>query len=144
MSAAVYPENPIFRSPGERAVFEALLPQLTDEDVVFANLEISDPVEGDIEIDLAVLLKHHGLVVVEVKGAHISHNGFDWIQSGPSGSHEIYPASQARRNMYALRDFIQKKWSLGNIRCGWVVAFPHCDVADPGDPALPLHKIVHR
>jgi len=144
MSAAVYPPNPIFRSPGERAVFEALLPQLSDEDVVFANLEISDPVEGDIEIDLAVLLKHHGLVVVEVKGAHITHNGIDWIQSGPSGSHEIYPASQARRNMYALRDFIQKKWSLGNIRCGWVVAFPHCDVADPGDPALPLHKIVQK
>lgn len=144
MSAAVYPPNPIFRSPGERAVFEALLPQLSDEDVVFANLEISDPVEGDIEIDLAILLKHHGLVVVEVKGAHITHDGNDWIQSGPSGSHPIYPASQARRNMYALRDFIQRKWSLGSIRCGWVVAFPHCDIADPGDPALPLHKIVQK
>ena len=144
MSAAVYPPNPIFRSPGERAVFEALLPQLSDEDVVFTNLEISDPVEGDVEIDLAVLLKHHGLVVVEVKGAHISHNGFDWIQSGPAGAHAIYPAAQARRNMYALRDFIQKKWSLGNIRCGWVVAFPHCDIVDPGDPGLPLHKIVQK
>ena len=82
MSAAVYPPNPIFRSPGERAVFEALLPQLADDDVVFANLEITDPVEGDIEIDLAILLKDHGLVVVEVKGAHIAHNGIDWIQSG--------------------------------------------------------------
>ena len=97
MGARVFPANPIFRSPGERAVFESLLPQLSDEDVVFANLEISDPVEGDIEIDLAVLLKHHGLVVVEVKGAHISHDGVDWIQSDPSGSHPIYPAAQARR-----------------------------------------------
>jgi hypothetical protein len=144
MGARVFPANPIFRSPGERAVFESLLPQLSDEDVVFANLEISDPVEGDIEIDLAVLLKHHGLVVVEVKGAHISHDGSDWIQSDPSGSHPIYPAAQARRNMYALRDFIQRKWSLGNLRCAWLVAFPHCDIADPGDPALPIHKIVTK
>ena len=144
MSAAVFPPNPIFRSPGERAVFEALLPQLSDEDVVFANLEISDPVEGDIEIDLAVLLKHYGLLVVEVKGAHISHNGLDWIQSGPAGAHPIYPAAQARRNMYSLRDFIQKKWSLGNIRSAWVVAFPHCDIVNPGDPALPLFKIVQK
>ena len=91
MSAAVYPPNPIFRSPGERAVFEALLPQLSDEDVVFANLEISDPVEGDIEIDLAILLKHHGLVVVEVKGAHITHDGNDWIQSGHRAHIQFIP-----------------------------------------------------
>ena len=144
MSAAVYPPNPIFRSPGERAVFEALLPQLSDDDVIFTNLEISDPVEGDVEIDLAVLLKHHGLIAIEVKGAHIAHDGVDWIQSGPSGSHPIYPASQARRNMYVLRDYIQRKWSLGTIRCAWLVAFPHCDIADPEDPALPLGKIVQK
>ena len=144
MGARVFPANPIFRSPGERAVFESLLPQLSDDDVVFANLEITDPVDGDIEIDLAVLLKHHGLVVVEVKGAHITHDGVDWIQSDPSGSHPIYPAAQARRNMYALRDFIQRKWSLGNMRSAWMVAFPHCDIADPGDPALPIGKIVTK
>ena len=144
MSAKSFPSNPTFRSSGERSVFEALLAQLSDEDVIFANLEISDPVEGDVEIDLAVLLKHHGLVVIEVKGAHITHNGIAWIQSDPSGSHEIYPASQARRNMYVLRDYIQRKWSLGNIRSAWLVAFPHCDIADPGDPGLPIGKVIQK
>jgi thymidine kinase len=144
MAATSHPANPIFRSPGERAVYEALLPQLSDDDVIFANLEISDPVEGDVEIDLAVLLKNHGLVVVEVKGAHITHNGQDWIQSGPSGSHVITPAAQAKRNMYALRDFIERKWSLGKMRCAWAVAFPHCDITDPKDPALPIGKIVQK
>lgn len=144
MTARVFPPNPIFRSPGERAVFESLLPQLSDEDVLFANLEISDPVEGDVEIDLAVLLKDHGLVVIEVKGGHITHNGTDWIQSGPDGSHPIYPVSQARRNMYTLRDYIQRKWSLGTMRASWVVAFPHCNIADPKDPALPIDKIIQK
>jgi hypothetical protein len=144
MPATSHPANPIFRSSGERAVYEALLPQLGDGDVIFANLEIADPVEGDVEIDLAVLLKDHGLVVVEVKGAHITHNGFDWIQSGPSGSHVINPAGQAKRNMYALRDFIERKWSLGKMRCAWAVAFPHCDITDPQDPGLPIGKIVQK
>ena len=144
MSAKVYPPNPIFRSSGERAVFDALLPQLSDEDVVFANLEISDVEAGDVEIDLAVLLKDHGLVVVEVKGAHITHNGYSWIQSDPSGSREINPAGQARRNMHVLRDLIQRKWSLGLLRSEWVVAFPHCDISDPHDPVLPIEKIIQE
>ncbi len=142
--AAVYPENPIFRSPGERAVFEALLPQLSEGDAIFANLEISDSVDGDIEIDLAVLLKDHGLIVVEVKGAHISHDGNYWIQSDPSGSHAIHPAEQSRRNLYALRNFIHTKWSLGLLRSDWVVAFPHCNIVDAEDPVLPLGKIIQK
>lgn len=144
MAATSHPANPIFRSPGERAVYEALLPQLGDDDVIFANLEISDPVEGDVEIDLVVLLKDHGLVVVEVKGAHITHDGQGWIQSGPSGSHPINPAAQAKRNMYALRDFMERKWSLGKMRSAWAVAFPHCDITDPHDPGLPIGKIVQK
>jgi hypothetical protein len=79
MSAKVYPANPTFRSRSERDFFNALLPQLGDEDVVFANLELTNDVEGDIEIDFAVLLKDFGLVVIEVKGGHISHDGTNWI-----------------------------------------------------------------
>jgi hypothetical protein len=144
MTPSVLPSNPIFRSSGERAVFEALLPQLSDEDVVFANLEIADSIGGDIEIDFAILLKQHGLIVVEVKGGHISHDGRDWIQTDPSGSRPMDLVWQTKRNMYAVRDFLHSKWSLGFLRSGWVVAFPFSNVSDPQDPALPVEKIIQK
>lgn len=144
MSATVYPPKPIFRSTAERDFFEALLPQLSDDDIVFTNLELTDDVDGDVEIDFAILLKDFGLVVVEVKGGHISHDGRDWIQSDGSGSRVITPVAQARRNLYTLRDFLLRKWSLGAIRCEWMVAFPRCNIVDPEDPGLPISRIIQK
>lgn len=140
----VYPPNPIFKNPGERKVFESLLPLLSEEDAIFSNLEITDPKEGDIEIDLVLLLKHYGCMVIEVKGAHITFDKGSWIQSDPSGSHKIDPARQAKRNMYALRDYLTSKWSQGNLRCEWIVAFPHSNVVDVKDPNLPISKIMQK
>jgi len=142
--AFVYPPNPIFKNLGERKVFESLLPLLSDGDAIFANLEISDPREGDIEIDLVVLLQDYGCMVIEVKGAHITFDRGSWIQSDPSGSHKIDPAAQAKRNMYALREFITSKWSQGVLRSDWIVAFPHSNVVDVRDPNLPISKIIQK
>lgn len=144
MSAIVYPAKPTFRSTAERDFFEALLPQLSDDDIVFANLEMTDDVDGDIEIDFAILLKDYGLVVVEVKGGHISHDGINWIQSDKQSSRVITPVAQARRNLYTVRDFILRKWSLGALRCEWVVAFPNSNIVDPQDPGLPLSRIIQK
>lgn len=144
MTPFVYPPNPIFKNLGERKVFESLVPLLSDEDAIFANLEISDPREGDIEIDLVLLLKDYGCMVIEVKGAHITFDKGSWIQSDPSGSHKIDPAAQAKRNMYALRDFITSKWSQGVLRSDWIVAFPHSNVVDVRDPNLPISKIIQK
>lgn len=144
MSATVYPAKPTFRSNAERDLFEALLPQLSDDDIVFANLEMTDDVDGDIEIDFAILLKDYGLVVVEVKGGHISHDGVNWIQSDKQSSREIDPAWQAKRNLYTVRDFISRKWSLGTLRCEWVAAFPHSNIVDPQDPGLPISRIIQK
>lgn len=144
MPPFVYPPNPIFKNHGERKVFETLLPLLSDDDAVFANLEISDPREGDIEIDLVLLLANYGCMVIEVKGAHITFDKGTWIQSDPSGSHKIDPATQAKRNMYALRDYLSSKWSQGNLRSDWVVAFPHSNIVDVGDPNLPIGKIIQK
>lgn len=140
----VYPPNPIFKNLGERKVFESLVPLLSDEDAIFANLEISDPREGDIEIDIVLLLKDYGCMVVEVKGAHITFDRGSWIQSDPSGAHKIDPAAQAKRNMYALRDYITSKWSQGVLRSDWIVAFPHSNVVDVRDPNLPIAKIIQK
>ncbi len=144
MSPFIYPPNPTFRNLGERKVFEALLPLLSDEDAIFANLELSDPQEGDIEIDLVLLLKDYGCMVIEIKGSHITYDKGSWIQSDPSGSHRIDPAAQAKRNMYALRDFITSQWSQGVLRSDWIVAFPHSNVVDVRDPNLPLAKIIQK
>jgi hypothetical protein len=126
MQAKIYPPNPIFKNHGERKVFETLVPLLTDDDAIIANLEMSDPEAGDIEIDLVLLLKDYGCMVIEVKGAHITYDHGSWIQSDPSGSHEIDPAGQAKRNMYSLRNYLTSRWSQGILRCDWMVAFPHC------------------
>jgi hypothetical protein len=142
--AFVYPTNPIFKNLGERKVFESIVPLLSDGDAIFANLEISDPREGDIEIDLVLLLQDYGCMVIEVKGAHITFDRGSWIQSDPSGSHKIDPAAQAKRNMYALRDYITSKWSQGVLRSDWIVAFPHSNVVDVRDPNLPISKIIQK
>ena len=125
-------------------MFESIVPLLSDEDAVFANLELSDPQEGDIEIDLVLLLKDFGCMVIEVKGSHITYARGSWMQSAPSGVHPIDPANQAKRNMYALRNYISSNWSQGTLRSDWVVAFPHSNVVDVRDPNLPIGKIVQK
>ena len=140
----IYPPDPIFKSIGERHVFDALKPVLGDGDALFANLELSDPQEGDIEIDFVLLLEDYGCIVIEVKGAHITFDDGSWIQSDPSGKHPIDPAGQAKRNMYALREYITSKWSQGVLRCEWLVAFPHSNIVDVHDPNLPKSKIIEK
>ena len=144
MPPFIHPPNPIFKNLGERKVFESIVPLLSDDDAIFANLEISDPKEGDIEIDLVLLLKDYGCMVIEVKGAHITFDKGSWIQSDPSGSHKIDPAAQAKRNMYALRDYVTSRWSQGVLRSDWIVAFPHSNVVDVRDPNLPVAKIIQK
>ncbi|CAB5241124.1 unannotated protein [freshwater metagenome] len=144
MTPFIYPPNPIFKNLGERKVFETIVPLLSDDDAIFANLELSDPREGDIEIDLVLLLKDYGLMAIEVKGSHITFDYGRWIQSDPAGTHPIDPAAQAKRNMYALRDYISRNWSQGNLRSDWIVAFPHSNVVDVRDPNLPMAKIIQK
>ena len=144
VAAFIYPPDPIFQSIGERHVFEAIKPLLSDGDALFANLQLSDPREGDIEIDLVLLLKDYGAMIIEVKGAHITYDNGTWMQSDPSGVHPIDPAGQAKRNTYALRDYITSKWSQGTLRTEWLVAFPHSNVVDVRDPNLPLAKIIQK
>ena len=144
VAAFIYPPKPIFKSSGERQVFDALKPLLSDGDALFANLNLTDPVEGDIEIDIVLLLKDYGAMIIEVKSAHITFENGRWMQSDPSGSREIDPAYQARRNTYALRDYIYKHWSLGTLRTDWMVAFPHSNVVDVRDPNLPMDKIIQK
>lgn len=140
----IFPANPNFRSTAEREVFDAVVAGLSDEDVVFCNLEISTPDRGEIEIDLVALLANRGCVVVETKGGHITFDGENWIQSDSQGSRKIEPGQQARRNTFAIRDFIRNRWSQGNLKADWIVAFPANRVPDVNDTNLPRSKIVDK
>jgi hypothetical protein len=144
MTPRIFPPKPNFRSSAEEEVFKFVVAGLSDEDVVFCNLEISTPDRGEIEIDLVVLLADRGCAVVETKGGHITFDGENWIQSDNAGFREINPAQQARRNMFAIRDYIRNRWSQGNLKADWIVAFPANRVPDVNDTDLPRSKIVDK
>jgi len=144
MTPRIFPLKPNFRSSAEEEVFKFVVAGLSDNDVVFCNLEISTPDRGDTEIDLVVLLANRGCVVVETKGGHITFDGEDWIQSDNAGFRKIDPAQQARRNMFAIRDYIRNRWSQGNLKADWIVAFPANRVPDVNDTNLPRSKIVDK
>ena len=138
----VYPEKPQFRNDAEERVFNALYASLSGHDVIFCNLEMVDSQHGDIEIDFIVLIKNHGIAVVEVKGGNIFFDGETWMQRDQTGEREINPAGQARKNMYSLRNFLRNNWSQGQIRTEWVVAFPNYKYVDVGALDLPENRII--
>jgi hypothetical protein len=140
----IYPRNPNFRTQSEQDVFEAAIREMTDQDVVFCNLELSTPDRGEIEIDLLLLLADRGCVIVETKGGHITFDGVNWIQSDQHGSRDIYPAQQATKNMFSVRDYIRNRWSQGNLKADWIVAFPGNQIPDVNDKSLPRWKIVDK
>ena len=144
MAARVFPPNPNFRSNAEKEVFDAVMKNLDDDDVVFCNLELSTHDRGEIEIDLVVLMADRGCIVVETKGGHITFDGESWIQSDNSGSRKIDPAQQARRNMFSIRDYIRNRWSQGNLKADWVVAFPGNRIQNVNDPNLPREKVIDK
>jgi hypothetical protein len=144
MTPRVFPANPNFKNATEKEVFDSVLPKLTDQDVVFCNLELTTPDRGEIEIDLVILLANRGCIVVETKGGHITFDGQNWIQSDASGSRKIDPAQQVRRNMFAIRDYIRNRWSQGNLKTDWIVAFPKSRILDVNDKNLPRHRIIDK
>lgn len=144
MAPRVFPENPIFRSNAEREVFDAVVAGLGDEDVVICNLELSTPDRGEVEVDLVALLAKRGCVIVETKGGHVTYQQGKWIQKDQKGSREVIPGDQARRNMFAVRDYVRNRWSQGNLKCDWLVAIPGNRLPQTDDPNLPRVKIVDR
>ncbi len=144
MPPKVYPPHPTFKSTAERDVFSALLAALSDEDMIFANLRITDSEHEDAEIDFVVLLKENGIAVIEVKGGHITHDGRGWVQSDKRVARYIEPATQAIVGFHALMNYTSPRWSQLPIRSDWLVAFPHSDIVDPGDPALPMSRIIQK
>ena len=81
------PETPTFTTASEREVWERLRDSLGDDDVLLANLRLTD-MEKDVEADLVVLMPDVGILVLEVKGGSVhvqadDADGHSWWTHAP-------------------------------------------------------------
>jgi hypothetical protein len=127
MGAFLYPEYPEFTTESEREAWKALKGQLRDGDAMLHGIRITDPVDGDIEIDLLVLLPEIGAAVIEVKGGQITYSGGKVMQADGRGAREIDPFTRAMQQMHSIRRYIEHspQWSRGHLRAAWLACFPH-------------------
>ncbi len=146
MAPRVWPEHPDFVDASEQVVWEALIAQLRDVDVMLHGLRFTDPVDGEVEIDILVLMPDMGAAVVEVKGGHITYSGGRVRQNGADGVHNIDPAGQSAREVRALQRFLERQptWSRGRLRAGWLVALPYTAVGADLGPELPREVLIGK
>ena len=97
MTARCVPDEPEFVTNSEREVWRRLRRQLRAEDVVLANVRLTDE-RKDHEADLVVLMPGAGVVVVEVKGGSVWVEDGQWYQSIGAQRRPIDPVRQARDN----------------------------------------------
>ncbi len=136
MTARLVPEHPRFEDDSERIVWEGLRDHLRDCDVLLHGVRFTDPVHGEVEIDLLVLMPDCGAVVIEVKGGHVAFADGGWTQTDATGPRAIAPVEQARAGVYALKRYLegQPTWSRGALRATWLVAFPYLHVTEAMGP----------
>ncbi len=146
MSPRLLPETPTFEAAAEEAVWTALRDRLPDDAVLIANLGLVDR-RGDCEADIAVIWPGFGLVVIEVKGGHITRDADgSWVQVGANGHRRgINPVYQAHRGHYALSGFIRDRTSLSSLRMTHLVAFPFTTVDDDfAAPDCPRWRVLDK
>lgn len=106
------PEQPTFRNSSEELAWQALRDALGDDDVLLANLRLTDG-DKDHEADLVALMPGVGVLVVEVKGGSVSVEPDEadghvwWTQSG-SSRRRIRPVDQVRDGKHALKRYVEQ------------------------------------
>ena len=96
------PEQPTFSTASEREVWERLRDGFGPDDVLLANLRLTDETK-DHEADLVVLMPEVGVLVLEVKGSSVWHDEDGWWQTVRGQDKQIDPVEQVRTTKYALR-----------------------------------------
>lgn len=138
------PESPTFATTSERAVWERLRDSLGPDDVLIANLRLTDE-RKDHEVDLVVLMPDIGIVALEVKGGSVWwDDGWRILRRGREAV--IHPVDQARDVKYALRGYVEAdpRWG-SRTRVAWAhaVVTPYSDLGDdftlPDLPRWALH-----
>ncbi|MFW0874197.1 NERD domain-containing protein [Rhodococcoides corynebacterioides] len=131
----------------ERTVYEALVDQLGEHDIVLSNRRVTDH-DKDYEIDFVVHLDGLGVVCVEVKGGQVSHDGSTWVQTRQGTDYAIDPVAQVREAKYALRTYVEDdpRWTLGKgFPWTHVVVLPNTELnQDFSLPDCPRWSVVDR
>lgn len=146
MAGTTWPAAPAFVNEAERTVWTALRRNLREHDVLIYGLRLTDAVDGEVEIDLMLLLPDVGVAVVEVKGGHVSYANGEVRQTGADGTHPIDPAGQAAKQVRALRRFLERQpnWSRGPLKAAWLVALPYTQAGDGLGPQLPNRVLIDQ
>lgn len=140
------PENPRTAHSSERLVWDALVRQLGEKDLVVANQRVTDH-KKDHEVDFLVALEGYGIVCLEVKGGAISYRDGAWFQAQRTGDNVIEPVRQARDACYAIRKFVEadSRWTQGRLRWDHVVVFPNSEFSEEfAIPECPRWKVIDR
>ncbi len=120
------PEAPTFTTASEQKVWELLRDQLGPDDVLLANLRLTD-MEKDFEADLVVLMPEVGVLVLEVKGGSVhvevddtAEGGHAWWTQRKGKPARIRPVDQARGAKHALKRYVEQH-PYGGLRhrVGW-------------------------
>jgi hypothetical protein len=148
MAARAVPAEPVFTTESEANVWRQVVGSLGDDDVVLANVRLTDEAK-DHELDLVVLMPEVGIVVVEVKGGSVSVDDRGrWWQGSGSRPQRIHPVDQARDGKYALRHYVESdpRWrdsSRTRVRWAHSVVTPYTLVdagfATPDCPRWAIH-----
>lgn len=146
MSFKTYPESPLFKSEGEKAVYGYLIDQLSDDASVYCNVEHFDGVERR-EIDFLVSIPNLGLVALEVKGGKVVVENNTWMQWSIA-DHKVIPKNfshqlDAERRM--LRDRFRQKFSPPYPSVAFLLVTPDSDFsADAITPGIDRWQLVAR
>lgn len=143
----LWPSHPHFVTASEEAVWAALRDQLGPRDLLIANQRFTSR-QRDHELDLAVVLDGHGVVVLEVKGGKVWFEDGQWWQPANAGPRRIDPIGQALGNKHVLKDWVEASdhWlGHGAVRWAHGIVLPHVDVAlGMAAPDLTRQMVVDR
>ena len=138
------PEEPTFVTASERDVWERLRDGLGPDDVLMANVRLTNETK-DYEADLVVLMPEVGILVLEVKGGSVWHDGDGWWTRRSGREVRIDPVAQAREVKYALRSYVEHdpRWSRPRLAWAHGVVTPYSELGDdfavPELPRWALH-----
>lgn len=145
------PESPTFQTASEREVWERLRDSLAADDVLIANLRLTDA-DKDIEADLVVLMPDVGILVLEVKGGSVTvrpdETGHSWWIRRQGKDVRIDPVEQVRTAKHSLKRYVEQHPRGGAARrVGWghalVTVYSAFD-ADFSVPELPRWALHDR
>ncbi|WP_181312551.1 nuclease-related domain-containing DEAD/DEAH box helicase [Nocardioides campestrisoli] len=110
--ARLIPESPTFQTASEQLVWERLRDALGPDDVLLANLRLTDA-DKDVEADLVVLIPRIGVLVLEVKGGSVQvrsdeAEGHTWWTQRQGQARRIDPVDQVRVAKHALKRYVEQ------------------------------------